>query len=339
MNKWIVYIIIIVAFVSCTTKKENTTEKSQKELPVLKGKAFLLDSLSKLLEKTPNNVALLTERSQVLFQMGENAEGLSDISKAYRLDSSNIEMRLVHADFMILNNKLLDARNDFNFIISKNPSLTKSYLGLAKSYLITGNFNKAFEYINEALKKDKYLKNAYLMKGLIYKTQGNWKLAISSYQTAVQIDPNCYEGFVSLASIYEIQEDTLAYQFYETALSIDSNGLDALYGKALYLQFHDRVPTAQHIYRKIISIDSTWTNAYYNQGWIKLVIQNDYDSAAHFFLKTLELSPKYADAWYNLGLCHEERKSIDQARTCFQNALRINPNYKQAKKELDALKY
>ncbi|MEO9257333.1 MAG: tetratricopeptide repeat protein [Crocinitomicaceae bacterium] len=338
MNKWIFYIIIF-AFVACTAKKENETKKFEKVLPTLKGKEYLLDSLSKLLENTPNDVSLLTQRSQVLFQLGENAEGLSDISKAYRLDSSNIDMRLVHADFMILNNKLLEARNDFNYVISKNPSLTKSYLGLAKSYLIVGNFNKAFEYINEALKKDNYLKDAYLMKGFIYKSQGNWKLAISSYQTAVQIDPNCYEGFVALGSIYEIQEDTLAYQFYETALSIDSNGLDALYGKALYLQFHDRVPTAQGIYRKITSIDSTWTNAYYNQGWIKLVIQKDYDSAAQFFLRTLELSPKYADAWYNLGLCHEKRKSIDQARTCFQNTLRINPNYTQAKKELDALKY
>lgn len=317
---------------------DNKKSDSKKETTIqLKGDEFVLDSLTKLLKQSPNDVSLLTQRSKTFFRMNRFTKGLSDVSKAYRMDSSSITMRLVHADYMLLNNKILVARNDFNFIIDKQPANTDAYLGMAKSYLIVGDFNNAFEYINIALKKDKYLLDAYLMKGLIYKSKKNWSLAISSYQTAVQIDPNCYEGFVALGSIYEAQEDTLALQFYEAALNINPNGADALYGKALYLQYHDSIQAAQQIYRKITSADTSKYRAFYNQGWIKLVLQEDNDSAAYFFLKTLEIAPKYIDAWYNLGLTYKHRNSNAQARMCFQNAIKIDPKYSLAIKELESL--
>ena len=69
-----------------------------------------------------------------------------------------------------------------------------------------------------------------------------------------------------------------------------------------------------------------------------MVLQDEYDSAAHFFIKTLELSPNYTDAWYNLGLCDLKRNFNKEARECFTNVLKLDPNYPQAKKELDALR-
>jgi Tfp pilus assembly protein PilF len=276
-------------------------------------------------------------RSKLLFKLNRFSEGLSDISKAYRIDSSNIDMRLTHGDYMLINNKILEARNDYNYIINRQAANTDAYLGLAKSYLIAGDFNKSFEYINIALKKNNYLIDAYLMKGLMYKSLKKWKLASSSYQTATQIDPNCYEAFLALGNICEAQEDTLAIQYYNTALGIDSNGIDALYGKALYWQYHDDIPLAKHTYRKILHLDSANFNALYNQGWIKLVLENQFDSAAKYFMKSLEIEPKNVNAWFNMGLAEVKLKNTERAQMCFKNCLKLDPNYTVAQKELNAL--
>jgi tetratricopeptide (TPR) repeat protein len=153
----------------------------------------------------------------------------------------------------------------------------------------------------------------------------------------VEIDPNYYSGFVALGNLYEMTQSPLALEFYNTALQIDPNGIDALYGKAMIFQNNGQIAEAQDIYRKIADIEPDYYFAYYNQGYIKLVMESQFDSATYFFSKTVEIEPLYADAWYNLGLSEQARGKNREAIKAFKEVLLLDKNFKKAQDEIDAI--
>jgi tetratricopeptide (TPR) repeat protein len=233
--------------------------------------------------------------------------------------------------------KVLAARDDYSYIISTDPGNAEAYLGMARTYAVEGNYSKAFQFTDEALKRNVKFRDAYVLKGLMFRAQGKIELAISSYQTAVEIDPNYYSGYVALGNLHEIKKSPLALDFYKTALQIDERGLDALYGVAMIAQNSNNLEEAKSYYRKILEISPDYYTALYNQGYIKLVYESEYDSAAYFFRKTVEIEPKYADAWYNLGLSEQARGRNREAIKAFKQALKIDPEYKKAQDEINSI--
>lgn len=296
-----------------------------------------LEEVENALESDPQNPELIAKKADLLMKLARVPEGVPHIAQAFRLDSNDLFVRRVHANYMLAQVKVLAARKDFNFIVEKNPGDAEAYLGLARTYAIEDYYEKAFEYTDLALKRDKYMREAYELKGMMFRAQNKLDLAISSYQTAVEVDPDFYSGYVALGNLFEIKNDPIAYEYYKTAHEVDSMGMEAIYGMALYLQYHNEEATAKELYRKMLVYDSTYFAAYFNQGWIKLVLENDMDSATYFFEKTLEIVPNYADAWYNLGLAQVEKNNPKKALDCFKNVLKIDPKNKAAQTEIDAL--
>jgi tetratricopeptide (TPR) repeat protein len=330
--------IALLIFSACT---ENKTQKETKKSENLDYSSIdgdkELSRINGLLEKNPKDVELLAQKADILFKLFRQEEGLPDISKAFRLDSSNLEVRRVHAGYMMGQLKVLAARDDYGFIIEKDPGNAEAYLGMARTYAVEGNHAKAFKFTDEALKRNMKFRDAYVLKGLMFRTEGKIDLAISSYQTAVEIDPDFYSGYVALGNLHEINKSPLALDFYKTALQIDKKGIEALYGIAMFAQNSNNFDEAKANYRKILKISPEYYTAHYNQGYIKLVHEADYDSATYFFLKTVELEPLYADAWFNLGLSEQSRGKNREAIKAFKEVLKIDPSNKKAEQEINRI--
>jgi tetratricopeptide (TPR) repeat protein len=340
-NSWFLLLFLfgfsVITIVSC----DDNPKTDEPEIELLDYTAIdgdkELDRLEALLINDPNNAELLAQKADILFKLYRQDEGLNDISKAFRLDSNNLEVRRVHAGYMMAQLKLLSARDDYQFIIEKDPGNAEAYLGMARTYAVENNHAKAFQYTDEALKRNMKLRDAYVLKGLMFRTENKVDLAISSYQTAVEIDPNYYSGYVALGNLYEMKQSPLAIDFYNTAIEIDPNGIDALYGKAMIFQNQGKIEEAQVIYRKIVEIEPNYYFAYYNQGYIKYVMESQFDSATYFFTKTVEIEPLYIDAWYNLGLSEQARGKNREAIKAFKEVLLLDKNFKKAQDEIDAI--
>jgi len=332
---WAVLVpLILFSCSQASQEKDNPKQEENTSYKSVDGD-LELKRIDSLLKKKPNDAELLAKRADVLFKLLRQEEGVSDISKAFRLDSTNLEVRRVHAGYMMGQLKVLDARDDYNFIIEKDPSQAEAYLGLARTYAVEGNNKKAFQLVDEALKRNIKLRDAYVLKGIMFRSEGKTDLAISSYQTAVEIDPNYQSGYIALGNLHEEINSPLAMEFYNTAIQIDSLGLDALYAKALLLQNTQKLEESKEIYRKIAALNPKYVEAYYNQGYIHLVYENQYDSATHFFKKSVELQPNYLDAWYNLGLSEQARGRNKEAIKAYKEVLKLDENFEKAKKEID----
>ena len=234
--------------IGCGEKSTNKlTTASQKEN---------LDSLLKL---EPNNVELLIKRGNKYLETYKFYDALSDGAKAYRLDSNNLEARFLYAN--ALNNRaertqvdIENAKQHFLYLIKRQPGNKKIYVSLASSYTQQGDYEKSFQYINEALRIDKKYRDAYILKGTNYLTLGNRKLAKSSYETAIQQDTKFFEGYLYLGYLYSEDNDPLAVEYFRTAATLRPKSTDALYGIAYSLQQQLKFDEALKAYRDLASL-------------------------------------------------------------------------------------
>ncbi|MFT7343742.1 MAG: tetratricopeptide (TPR) repeat protein [Lentimonas sp.] len=333
MKNWLFTLVISIGIsaliTSCNEKKETIPNK---EL-----------SIDSLLIMYPDSLEVLIKYSQHYVDQYEYQKALASATKAFRLDSNNLKARYLYAD--ILNNRtersvedIMVAQRHFNFVQSKEPKNTAALVSLASTFSFSQNFEKSFEYINEALRIDPKNKNAYVLKGSNYMQLGNTKLAKSSYETATQQDPAFYEAYLFLGNLYQGEANPICLEYFLTAAELQPKNLDVLYSLAYSYQTFQRYEEASQVYRRMFATDSSFAMPLFQQGYIKQFYTNDIDSAVYFYNETIIIQPMFVEAWHNLGMCHEVNNDRPRALSAYARALKYNPNFELSRVAAERLK-
>ena len=325
-------ILVFFLLIGCNEKTTNQQAKNSKK-----------ENLDSLLKLDPNNVDLLVKRGNKYLASYKFYDALTDGAKAFRLDSNNLEARFLYSN--ALNNRaertqvdIENAKQHFLYLIKRQPGNKKIYVSLASSYTQQGDYEKSFQYINEALRIDKKYRDAYILKGTNYLNLGNRKLAKSSYETAVQQDTKFFEGYLYLGYLYSEDNDPLAIEYFRTAATLRPKSTDALYGVAYNLQIHGKLEEALTTYRELLQVDPKFYLALFNQGYIKQFEQNQIDSAIYYYTSAIDLQPKFVKGWHNLGLCYASLGRKPEALNAFASALKHNPKFEISRIEANKLK-
>lgn len=332
INRIYLLIVVSVLLTSC-----GESGKSAKPIEYTGAQ---LDSVLRL---HPDSVNLLVKHGNEAIEDLRFDVAMADGAKAYRLDSSRLDTRTLYAEALL--NKLnyttedvLRARKQFNYIIKKDSKNPKALVGLATTYSFFQDNDKAFKYINQALRIDPKYRDAYLLKGSIYRNLGNFERAVSSYETAVQQDPDFTIGYLWLGSLYEMKEDPICIEYYTTAYRLEPKNPDVMYSLAYAKQKFGKEKAATTLYRKMIRIDSTYYEAYFQIGFMKQFSDKDLDSAMYFYEKVVDLEPKHVESYHNMGLIYEERKDLTNALFSYSKALKNNPEFELTKERVAILK-
>lgn len=300
-------------------------------------------NIDSLLMQFPDSVPLLVRHGQYYFEKYRFDRAMSSAAKAFRLDSNNIEARMLYAD--VLNNRpdrsieeVMTAQRHFGYIIKKNPKSVRALVSLASTYSLMQDFDRSFQYINEALRIDPKYRDAYILKGTNYLQLNKIPLAKSSYETAVQQDPKFYEAYVALGNLYQKEDNPICMEYYTTAASIAPKDLSVLYLEAYAYQYFGKSEEALQKYREMYIIDNSFAMAQFQQGFIKQFYQSDIDSAIIFYDRALLQEPKFVEAWHNLGICYEEKKDNGKALQSYSKALKYDPNFEKSREAANKLK-
>jgi tetratricopeptide (TPR) repeat protein len=200
------------------------------------------------------------------------------------------------------------------------------------------DFDKSFQYINQALKIDPRYRDAYVMKGSNYLFLNKPDLAKSSYETAVQQDPSFYEAYLMLGSLYQAENNVICIEYYKTAAELQPKNPEVLFSLAYAQQVFEQPEEALSIYRKMIQIDTSYYQALNQIGVIKQYNYKQIDSAIYYYNSALQTEPRFVEAWHNLGMCYEEKGDITRAMQSYAKALKYNPDFKLSRDRADALK-
>lgn len=302
-------------------------------------------NLDSLIVQFPDSVGLLLERGNLEFDRYGYDVAMNDAAKAFRIDSNNLDARMLYAE--VLNNRetrsfqdVATAQHNYKEVVKKQPKNIRALIGLAATYSYQQDFDKTFQYVNEALRIDPKYRNAYVLKGTTYRQIGNMELAKSSYQTAIQQDPDFFEAYFFLGQIYQSENDPLCIEYFTTALELKPEYTEIKYQLAFSKQLHGQLDGAVELYREMAAdtVDFYINRGLFHQGYIKQFELNEIDSAVYYYKSALKTEPRHVESWHNLGLCYKEQGDKTKALQSFAKALQYNPDFELSRKEADSMR-
>lgn len=297
-----------------------------------------LDSLNDQIVEDPNNKELYFERAKILYQdSGDMESAMADLDLITEMDSSEPRSYYYRALWKLDRGAVKEAHDNVKKAVEIQPDHLESRLLLSRIFLFVQNYEESIKEANEALKIDVYNAEAYFLKGLSFKEAGDSSKAVSSFLTASEQDPEFYEAWMQLGLLFGVANDPNTEFYYDNALRIRPESMEALYNQAVYFQNNDRFDEAASNYRRMALIDSIDTRSFYNRGYIHLVHEENFDSAAYYFNKTLLLNPKHVNARYNLGLSFELKGKADSAVHHYRKALELIPNHDLSARGLERI--
>ena len=322
----IVIIVSVISLISCGNSSVNERKEDLVEFD------SVVDSLTYLISSKGESAELLFQRAKAHEKAGDLDLALADLNKKMSMEKGK-------DDFYFKGNLLYgmqdfeNANNSYRICVTENPGYAKCYLKLAQIKQLLGYYNTALALADSALFIDKTLPEAYFLKGFTFELRqmiGDSSKAISSYQTAVELNPKFYDSYIRLGVLHASKEDSLAISYYQSAIDIQPKRIEGYYNQAIYFQESDLFDRAMINYDKILEIDRGSYLALYNQGYLLLVHANDYKNAREKFNSALSFEPNYIDAYYNRALCSFYLKEYDKSREDCKKTLELDPQHDKA---------
>ncbi len=292
-----------------------------------------LKSLNEQIKNDINNPNLYAERANLFLQMNDLSSSSADIQRALRLDSLNFNSYIALGDLQAMQGQFEPTKYAFELAYKSattDQERSLAYQKIGEVYYVIQDYDKALDYADLSLKENLYNAESYFLKGLLFEAKGNMERAISSWQTAVEQDPDHIKSYLRLALTYDELDDPLVIDYTNNILDIDSNNIEALYTQAMYQQRNDMLNEAMKNYTRIMKLNPNMREAPYNMGYIHLVYLKLYNEAKGYFEKSIKIDPNYHEAYYNYGYCFELLGDIQSAEKIYKKALSVKPDYTAA---------
>lgn len=328
------FLSLIILFENCKSdkqKKVNEQTSDSVASEILNHPQF--KDLSAAIKKNPDNPEVYYKRGQAFLASKYYEGAINDFQKALNLNDKDVKYYYGLAEAYFLSKQVKKAIETLNQAIKIDPNNFDSHARLAWLYYYVKSYDPAIQAVNEAIRLQPFNERVYYLKGNIYKEKGDTLKAISSYQTAVEQRSDFYEAYLQLGLLEATQNNKLAIDYLDNALRIDSNSIEALYGKAHYYQDAKDFKKALALYKKIIEKDPQFAKAFYNLGYIYLEMDS-LQKANKYFDLTIKMLPEYGEAYFGRGFTYEQLGKKDLAKMDYQNALNILGEHEEAENGL-----
>ena len=326
--KWFILPLVLLA-TACGNENGSVDDNPVFREPALK-------KVTEEINKHPDNADLYFERAVLLDRLQEDSLALNDYKKAISLDSTRAEYYSAIGDMLFEHKDLEGSVPWIEKALRINPGDKKAHLKLAKMFLYIQEYNKALSEINIVLRQDVYHPEGYYLKGMVYKSLNDTTKSISSFLTALQVEPAYREAMIQLGIMYGMKGDPLALKYYDNAYKLDTSDVFPLYARGVYYQDRKDFELAKREYINTILKDRNYTNTYYNLGYIYMQ-QDSLEKAFRQYDILTKLEPQDPEAYFNRGLCYELLGKKEEAVIDYKQALVFDEAYEDPKEGLKRL--
>jgi len=296
-----------------------------------------LEQVNRQIQENPEDASLYAARARLLLDQGAIDEAIADLQTAIQKDSLNPDYYHALADVYLDYFKSQQALETMVQAGNRFPKRIPTLLKLAEFQLILKLYNEALFTLERIRQIDPLNAEMFFMFGKVFEEKGDLDRAIEGYQRAVENDPDLIDAWIKLGNLWMDRGEPIAEKFFDNALRVDSNHIEALKAKAYYLaNVKDDLEGAARLYRKINVLDPQNEEGYYNIGLLYL----DMDSlnrAYQSFDLAIKMDPTFVMGYYYRGVAAELKGDLQQARTDYENALKFAPDFERAREALDRL--
>ena len=332
-------LLCICLAMSCSSgSDQNKPEKTTDTISAPVSGQEDIAGLEEKVRQEPDNAIYLHDLAKAYISAKRFDEALQHMNKAIQLDSTRADFFLTMADLSFAANRTYNAKQNLERALLLDPSNIEAMLRLAELNLIVRKYGDSVDLLNKVLELDKKNTTAWFMRGMNFKENGDTNKAVSDFQSAIEADPEFYNAYMQLGMIFQLRNDPASEGYFTNAIRIKPSSEEALYGRGLWYQDHNQLDKAIQDYTTIVQINPMNRNAHFNLGYIHQIYLNIFPEAIKHYSRAIEADPRYAEAFYNRGLCYEAVGNLDLAESDFKSALMVRPVYPVAEQGLKRVK-
>ena len=176
------------------------------------------------------------------------------------------------------------------------------------------NLQLAMNDYERAIERDPYFALAFNNRGLAHEAQGNFDLAMKDYDKATELDPNLDYPYNNRGWVYiKWFQSQRALDEFNRAVEINLDYAEAYAGRARAYQLKYDQNSAIADLNKAISLMPDYAYAYSSRGY-SYFIKGELEKAVSDYTRAIELDPDDAGAYFYRAKAHHARLSDPKER-------------------------
>jgi tetratricopeptide (TPR) repeat protein len=198
-----------------------------------------------------------------------------------------------------------------------------------------GYHEQALECYKHALELYAESDETWFSLGSCLFSLGRYAEEIVCYDRALQYNPGMQKSLINKGStLHRLGRYEEALETYDRVLKINYRLEKVHNNRGATLHAMDRLNEALQSYNHAIELKHDYVEAWMNKGSL-LYEMGKYGEAFEAFTQMTHVRPELPKGWYLRGLAAKKTGTITQAKSSFEAALRLDPNYAEAKRALD----
>jgi tetratricopeptide (TPR) repeat protein len=276
-----------------------------------------LNAIERVIKLDPRHILAYINKGIILDKMGEHSEALGYFEKALEIDPNSRDALQFKGLGLLQLGKYNDAKIYFDKLLKEyqqptfaerfdRDSFAGFYNNMGRTLYHLGQYVDALKAYEKALEIDPKFIEALNNKGIcIADSQGNYPEAIRLFKIALEINPKEAGTYNNIGrALYLLREYTEAIWYIDQAIKLDPKHADAYTNKASCIADSEgNYPEAIRLFKKVLEINPKRAATYADIG-IALLRSGKYPEAVEaieYFKKALELDPNNPTAREILG--------------------------------------
>lgn len=200
-------------------------------------------------------------------------------------------------------------------------SITSFSQGEVDLLILNKKYQEAIQLINQKLETEVNV-DLYFKKGLIYSNLQDYQNALTTFSTALVLQPENVEVIIEMAENLAVlgnQADAESYYLKAIELNPDNLTIKAKLGRVYINQ--KKIKLAYAVFSDIYSIDST--NVFWNKQYAYCCFQRGFsDKAIHIYRKVLDANPRDHSTYINLIRAYNWKSDGDSILAVIDNGFK-----------------
>ncbi len=202
--------------------------------------------------------------------------------------------------------------------------IASDYYNIGNAFFDLGQFDKAIQYYQDALRVDPSMVKADYNLALTLIRLKRSEEAVTILKRLLMSDPKNTTLMAALGWAYhQLGRDKEALDQYEALLALSPADQNALYDSGIILWKLGRKEDALARFRKVLAFAPDDTDALFAAGSILLSLDQASDSA-DMLSRYIEKKPDDIDAWYLIAAGAERQKKYSRALEAFDKIISID---------------
>ena len=312
---------LIMAIAGCKNNNPATDNMTDEDI---------LKVLDIKIQKHPKDADLYYDRARIYLKVNRVNEAIADLSRAVSINNKEFKYHMLLGDAYFANGDVEHSYKSLQDALQLEPDNQDAFLKLGEIAYYSRDYDRAMDNLGKVTAKDPQNRTALFMKGFIYKETGDTSNAIILLRKVCDLYPDYEPAFDELGMIYADHHDPLAVEYLNTALRLEPQNTNALYGLAMFYQGLNKPDKAEELYKQILNINNNHKEAWHNRGYIELFTYGNTDLAVEYLTRAIQCDSTFIEAWTNRGCAYELLGDKSSAHSDFNAALQLDHTFQPA---------